>query len=237
MKIHYLQHVTFEGLGCIAEWAQTRAYPVTSSRVYTDSLFPEMDRFDVLFVMGGPMSVSEENRYSWMKEEKRFIESAVRAGKYIVAICLGAQLVADVLGARVYRNKNKEIGWFPIQWYDRSTESGLFRSVPDRLEVFHWHGETFELPDGAVHLAYNDTCRNQAFLLNNRILAFQFHMEMTAHGIEQLMHNCAHELVQDRYIQNEAVIRSGFTRCPQLHGYFYDILDRLTNDTNTRLIP
>lgn len=114
MKIHYLQHVSFEALGYIEEWATNERIHVSRTALFLDERFPELDTFDHLIIMGGPMGVHEEHRYPWLKPEKEFIDKALTAGKHVLGICLGAQLIAEVLGARVYPNPEKEIGWFRV---------------------------------------------------------------------------------------------------------------------------
>src|SRR5271170_6697939 len=115
MRIHYFQHVPFEGLGCIAQWAAEKEHTVTATRFYLDEPAPNPGEIDWLVVMGGPMNIYEEAEYPWLAREKRFIGEAIRGGKTVIGICLGAQLIADVMGGPVTRNLEKEIGWFPIE--------------------------------------------------------------------------------------------------------------------------
>ena len=201
MKLHSLQHVPFEGLGTIASWARVRGHQLSVTQLYEDALLPSVDSFDGLIVMGGPMGVDDERKHPWLVEEKRFIERAIVTGKTVLGVCLGAQLVACVLGAQVYRNADKEIGWFPVQLSDAATHSSFFSKLPSRLEVFHWHGDTFDLPAGAVHIARSHACQNQAFVLDERVVGLQFHLEMTPHTAEELIRHCRHELVPARFIQ------------------------------------
>src|SRR3974377_365570 len=114
MRIHYLKHVPFEGLGFIEEWAGTNGHRVSATRQYAEETLPGSDDFDLLVVMGGHVGACDDDRCPWLTTEKRFIEQAVEADKPVLGICLGAQLLAAVSGARVYRNQHKEIGWFPV---------------------------------------------------------------------------------------------------------------------------
>jgi len=202
MRVHYLQHVPFEGLGSIGSWLDSRSTTVTSTELYRSASFPGLSEFDWLIVMGGPMSVKDEKAYPWLVEEKRFIDACIRNSKVVLGICLGAQLIAASQGSAVYPNGEKEIGWFPVEpagGPDGSAFSAIF-SRP--FEAFHWHGETFDLPPGAVHLARSQACRNQAFAIGDRVLALQFHPEMTPGAASALVENCRDELVPGTWIQS-----------------------------------
>ena len=148
--------------------------------------------------MGGPMSVNEEAVHPWLRPEKRLISQSIEVGKTVLGICLGAQLIASALGARVFPNARKEIGWFPVR---RPTGSvpDLARLFADGIEVFHWHGETFDLPHGAVKFLESDACENQAFSLGSRVLGLQFHLETTHASAASLMENSRHEMLPVRY--------------------------------------
>ena len=201
MRINCLQHVPFEGLGTIEQWIRVRGYRLTATKLYQNDTPPDIDSVDWFIIMGGPMGVHDEDRLPWLKSEKRLIEEAMRQGKAVLGICLGAQLIADVLGARVYPNRFKEIGWFPIELTEAGQRSFLFRFLPARMRVFHWHGDTFDLPGGAVHIARSEACLNQAFVYNERVIGLQFHLESTPEGVEALIENCSGELVKSRYIE------------------------------------
>lgn len=202
MRIHYLQHVPFEGPGIIKNWVDTKNYLLTCTKFYESGILPDVNEIDWLIVMGGPMSVKDEDEYSWLIKEKTFIKKAIDSGKVVIGICLGAQLIADVLGAKIYRNDNKEIGWFPVKKVLNEAKPNLFSGLPEEFTAFHWHGETFDIPAGAVHLAYSEACRNQAFLYNNKVLGLQFHMEVTRDSVLGLIENCKDELVPGNYIQS-----------------------------------
>jgi GMP synthase (glutamine-hydrolysing) len=160
-----------------------------------------MDVIDCLIVMGGPMGACDDDRFPWLKSEKRAIESTLQRGKWVIGICLGSQLIADVLGARVYANRYKEIGWFPIELTAAGRQSPLLGFLPDRLKVFHWHGDTFELPAGALHLAQSEACRHQAFVYRERVIGLQFHLETTPAGVCDLVENGRDDLIDGPYIQ------------------------------------
>ncbi len=177
MRAHYLQHLPFEGFGSIEPWLRHAGYEITNTPFYASSVLPPMKAIDFLVVMGGPMSVNDEDSIPWLGAEKRFIRNVIDSGKPVLGVCLGAQLIASALGADVYRNPVKEIGWFPVQGVP---QNGIlsFR-FPAVTEVFHWHGETFALPPGAVLLASSAGCVNQAFQIGASVIGLQFHLETT----------------------------------------------------------
>jgi len=206
MRAHYLQHVPFEGLGSIASWLDTAGFEITSTRFFESAELPDLKMIDLLVVMGGPMSVNDEDAFSWLVPEKRLIREAVDSGKPILGICLGAQLIASAMGAEIYRNRVKEIGWFPVHGVSSSTAS-LFR-FPPSTKVFHWHGETFDLPSGATLLARSEGCENQAFQIGKSAIGLQFHLETTPESAREIVSNCRDELVPSKYIQTEEEILS-----------------------------
>jgi GMP synthase-like glutamine amidotransferase len=207
MRAHCLQHVAFEGLGSIAPWLENAGYDITFTRFFESPVLPRLEEIDFLVAMGGPMSVHDELDHPWLVQEKAFIRSAVRARKPLLGVCLGAQLIAAATGGRVYPNPCREIGWFPVRAIPPAGELPLavFRFPPE-AEVFHWHGETFDLPPGAVHLAGSEACRNQAFQLGPSAIGLQFHLETTPESMREIMANCREELVPSAYVQSEAVL-------------------------------
>lgn len=227
MNIHYLQHVPFENLGSIADWTREHHHHVTVTRLYEDEEFPTQGHFDWLIVMGGPMNIYEERKYSWLAREKRFIEHTITAGKVVLGICLGAQLLANVLGARIYNNCEKEIGWFPIQLIENAIYCPIFQDVPTKFDVFHWHGDTFDLPRDALHLATSKACRHQAFSYNNRIIGFQFHLETTRRNAEQLITHCRDELVEAPFIQTSEAMLADEVRFQRINEVMQRILEQL----------
>ncbi len=206
MRAHYFQHVPFEGLGSIEPGLQKSGFEITHTRFYELVEFPDLKTIDLLIVMGGPMSVSDEDKHPWLAAEKKFINETIKSGKPVLGICLGAQLIAGALGARVYQNKVKEIGWFPIYGI-ASNDTSLF-NFPSKMDVFHWHSETFDLPIGAVRLAKSDACENQAFQLGKSVIGLQFHLETTPEAAQALVYNCRDELIPTSYIQTEEEILS-----------------------------
>lgn len=227
MKIHYLQHVPFEGLGYIEKWAKQNGHLLSSTKIYKDEALPSINDFDWLIVMGGPMSVNDTEVYHWLKDEKTFIKNAIENDKVVLGICLGAQLIANALGSKVYQCKEKEIGWFPVSKAKEITAHGLADIFPDEIEVFHWHGETFDLPANAARIAGNNVCKNQAFVYNEKVIGLQFHLESTQESIEALIKNCSDEIVEAPYIQPAEVMLKDVNKVERVNKLMENILNRL----------
>jgi len=206
MRVHCLQHVPFEGLGAIAPWLESAGHTISRSLLSESPELPSLDSVDSLIIMGGPMSVNDENAYPWLVPEKRWIREAMRLRKPVLGICLGAQLIASASGSRVYPSPVKEIGWFPIHGIP-SDDDSVFRFPPE-MKAFHWHGETFDLPRGATRIARSAECENQAFQLGDSIIGLQFHLETTPESARAMVENCREELIPSRCVQTEAEILS-----------------------------
>jgi GMP synthase-like glutamine amidotransferase len=204
MKIHCIQHVEFETPGTIVEWIEKRKHSLSSTLLYSNESFPSLDNFDLLIIMGGPMNIYEYEKYPWLREEKKFIEETISAGKAVLGICLGAQLIADVLKSEVFKNNYKEIGWFPVFTIKREiSETSILKNVPEEFTAFHWHGDTFSLPESAKQLFASEACKNQGFIYRNRVIGLQFHLEMNYRTIRNVIENCRNELTEGKYIQKE----------------------------------
>jgi len=205
MKVHVLQHVQFEDLGCIRPWLEIRGAQIGYTRFFQGDTLPASNGIDLIIAMGGPMSVNDERDLPWLKQEKQFIQDAIAKGVSVLGVCLGAQLIASALGALVHRNPIKEIGWFPIQAVP--TVESVFR-FPLECVVFHWHGETFNLPKGAVRLAASAGCEMQAFQLMNNVIGLQFHLEATPQSVIAILENCRDELIAGPFVQRETDLLS-----------------------------
>jgi GMP synthase-like glutamine amidotransferase len=208
MRIHFIQHVAFESPGYLLQWAREHQHTVSFTRIFEAPVFPDVNDIDWLIVMGGPMGTYEEDKYAWLKPEKDFIRAVIGAGKKVLGICLGSQLVAEALGAKVYPHKQKEIGWWPVKKNKDAIANPLVQTLPDEFTSFHWHGDTFDLPAGAVHLLQTDACPHQAFLFDNRVMGLQFHMEAMPEQVKAMAEHGKEELVPGGYIQAENDILS-----------------------------
>ena len=178
MRVLAFRHVPFEHLGLIEPALNSRGVAFDYADLYVDGApVPKPEDYAGLIFMGGPMSANDA--LPWLAREIRWIEQAVRRGQPVLGVCLGAQLIAKALGARVYRNPAKEIGWFDVEFTPDAARDHLFAEAASRELVFHWHGETFDLPAGSVHLAFSDACRHQAFRVGQYAYGLQFHLEVT----------------------------------------------------------
>jgi len=228
MNIHWLQHVPFEGLGCIRRWAERNGHTLVCSRLWARDKLPDPGNISMLIIMGGPMGANDEHRFPWLREEKDFIARVVDRNIPILGVCLGAQLLAAVLGAKVHKNREKEIGWFPVWWAGtvRSSFSALF---PKKIEALHWHGDTFDIPLGATLLASSEACRNQAFVAGDRMLGLQYHLEMTPAGLFDIISHCREELVEGTWIQSEDEIIQKSKRLTDNNAHMFMILEYFEN--------
>ncbi len=202
LSIHAFFHVPFEGLGCIEQWINIKGHSLSSTHFYSKYELPNLNSIDWLIVMGGPMGIYDEEQYPWLSEEKRYIKEAIEKGKTVIGICLGSQLIANVLGANVFPNKQKEIGWYDINVTENTKKIGAFKDFENRFPVFHWHGDTFDLPEKSIHLFYSKVCVNQGFIYNDKVLGLQFHFEVTENSLLEMLENGALELIEDETIQS-----------------------------------
>ena len=210
MRWHCLQHTPNEGPGYAAEWLAARGHPLTHTRLFEPGpVFPALGEFDGLLLLGGPMSVHDEAEFPWLREEKRFLREALRAGKLTLAICLGAQLVALELGGEVRPNPEPEVGFWTVRFSAKALLHPLLRGWPDKATVLHWHFDTFVVPPGAVRVGMSAGCAAQGFVWGDGIIGLQFHPEMTEAMVEQLLVFEGHETAEEQeFVQTAAQIRS-----------------------------
>jgi GMP synthase-like glutamine amidotransferase len=231
-KIHILQHVPFETPGFFS-MLPAEEFSISVSNVYKGDTLPEFKSYDILVILGGPMNVDEHDLYPWLESEKEYIRRAIDAHGKILGICLGAQLIASALGARVTKNNHKEIGWFPIRKTESGCNSKLLKNIPDSCLALHWHGDTFDIPYNARHEVSSDACNNQLFTYNNRVIGMQFHFEATEESIDALIDNCGSELVTELYIQDADTIQKYAKEyCENSHKYLSAIIRNLLNCDN-----
>lgn len=222
-KIRFLilQHEPVEGPGYIIDWIENNGHCFTLVKFYRDDALPPHATYDALVVMGGSMSVNDTKKYAWLNYEKQYIREAVNKGKKVMGICLGAQMVASVLGADVYANPEPEIGFFEIS--KTGAEHDFTKNMPQKAMVFHWHGETFDLPKGAILLASSEACAHQIFAFGNNVIGIQCHFEITEKIIQQFLCN-ANLPVNKKYIQQASEIENGMKFVPTCNLILDDIL-------------
>ncbi|HEX7575422.1 MAG TPA: type 1 glutamine amidotransferase [Candidatus Methanoperedens sp.] len=233
MRIHSLQHEPFEGLGNIEVWAKNKGHSISTTLLFKNEKLPETSDFDWLFIMGGSMNIYEEDKFPWLKEEKKFIAQAIANKKILLGICLGSQLIADVLGGKVSKNQYKEIGWFPVSLTREARDSSIFSILPGTFTAFHWHGDTFKIPSGAKRMAQSEGCMNQAFECG-RAIGLQFHLEYSKNSIDLMFRNCSDELVDGKYIQTPDEIISKIANIHEMNKILDLILDNMEREFGAR---
>lgn len=221
-----IRHVPFEGPGAIATWLTRHDIDYDIRDAQQPAKWPSLDQYDWLIVMGGPMSARDDLIHTWMREEKKLIRQAIDAGHKVLGICLGAQLIASVLGSDIRRNPEREVGWFPVT-PARDCPVDVASMFADSPPVLHWHGETFSLPRGARHLFASEACPQQGFTHGDTVMGLQFHLESDADTLAGLCEHCAADLAPDTWVQpqhkilvSEAVLAATHQRLYRLLNWF-----------------
>ncbi len=215
MKVFILQHEDSTPPGSTLKWVESRGHSLQVLKASDISHWPSLEDFDLLVICGGGMNVDQEDRYPWLRQEKQLIQQSLRAGKKIVGLCLGAQLLAEALGARVGKHTDWEVGWHSVHLNNQ-----------EELKVFQWHGYSFDLPRGAELMASNSNCFCQAFTYESRVLAFQFHPETTKEWATE----CAEHprLPITGWVQSREEIKRDIQFQPQLQSWYFSQLDQLS---------
>ena len=226
MRACILQHVPFEGPAYIGRWLEQKRADASTIHLYRGDALPCPDDFDLLVVMGGPMSVHDVERYPWLADEQALIRDAMRAGRTVLGICLGAQLIARALDGNVRPASEREIGWFDVRRDAQSDPENMF-DLPDVFPALHWHGELCELPPGCVRLASTEACANQMFSLGENVLGIQCHLEFDMDSVRKLAGNCPEDLAPGTFVQTESRILADASRFTDAHRLMDSILDRL----------
>ena len=232
MQVLCVTHVAFEGPARISAWVKSRGYQLTVVRSDLADSLPTPELFDLVAVMGGPMSVNDS--LAWLRRETTFLERAITLNRPVLGVCLGAQLVAKIFGARVRPTDKKEIGWWPVR--HTQTDSDATLPLPANFFPLHWHGETFDLPSGAVHLAESDATPNQAFSINKCVVGLQFHMEATPESVAAIVECAGADISRGTWQQPaEEIVEQSLEHCSALEHPCYAALDWLAaNSPKTR---
>lgn len=227
LRIACLQHVPFEGPGALADWARSRNHRLSIVRLFEAGGFPSTDSFDWLVVLGGPMGVHDDANHPWLAAEKALIRWAIEDGQTVIGICLGAQLIAHVLGAPVARG-TPEIGWYPVQLTPEARKMPALAALPETFTAFHWHADAFAVPEGGTLVASSAGCREQGFAWGDRVVGLQFHLETTPEGVDALVEHCPEDLRPGPFVQDVADLRAGAeTHGRQAHRILASVLDSL----------
>jgi GMP synthase-like glutamine amidotransferase len=230
MRAHVIQHVPFEGPAAIAEWLAERGHELTTSLAPRDE-YPPAEDVNLVFVMGGPMSADDEVASPWLHAEKHFIASVIAAGRPVLGVCLGAQILAEVIGGTVRRNADPEIGWFPVERTREGAEEPFFSAWDEPVLVGHWHGDTFDLPLGIEPAFSSKACRNQAFVFDGRVVGLQFHLEWTEPALQCLIAECGDELAAGGafVMTAEQIAEDALREIPACRARLFALLDALAD--------
>lgn len=228
MRVHYLQHVAYEPPAAIADWARERGHDVSGTHLHDGEALPAPDAYDLLVVMGGPMGVHDTDEYPWLAPERNLISRTLDAETPVLGVCLGAQQVAAALGADVYSHDEREVGWFPVETSGAASHSPLAPLVPE-FPAFHWHGDTFDVPDGGPLLARTPVCRNQAFCAADGLaLGLQFHLEATRESVGALVEAVDGQTGSGEYVQSPEELLAEDAPFEELRGALGAVLDTFT---------
>jgi GMP synthase (glutamine-hydrolysing) len=197
MRALVLQHMAVEGPGTLASYLDARDWTLETVALYEGARLPEDAKgYQAVIVMGGPMGVYDEAEYPFLRDEHQFLMRVIAQGVPLLGICLGSQLLAKALGARVYRNLHKEIGWYTVDLTPAGAADPLFAGITSPVPVFQWHGDAFDLPVGATPLAASSLCPLQAFRYGDRVYGLLFHLELTPTVIQSWIEVFHDELVR-----------------------------------------
>ncbi|MGA3172560.1 MAG: type 1 glutamine amidotransferase [Chthoniobacteraceae bacterium] len=225
MNVHYLQHAATEGPGQIANWAAAHGYKLSATHWYRGEAAPDPAAIDFLVIMGGAMNIYEHRLHPWLVPEKELIAAVIGQGKPVLGICLGSQLIADVMGGKVFQNREYEIGWYPIRIPEPVRKHPLVARFPSEFTALHWHGDTFDLPPGATLLASSDACRNQAFVCKENVVGLQFHIEVRPEDVRLFIQGEPTSLPEGDYVQSLDEILDGDKYIPKVHELLTEMLD------------
>ncbi len=226
--MHVIQHVPFEGPAAIAEWAAERRHDLTTSLALLEE-HPSPEDIDLLVVMGGPMDCRRRGRLPVASRREALHRRVIAAGRPVLGVCLGAQILAEVLGGTVRRNEHPEIGWYPVERTTGGRSGAAVLQWDGPVIVGQWHGDTFELPVGIEPSLSSEVCANQAFVFDGRVVGLQFHLEWTEAALRDLIAECADELaVWDPFVMTaERILRGAYFNIPECRQRLFALLDDL----------
>ena len=233
LRIRCFMHVPYEGPGVIADWARQHQHTMAFTRFYEGDSLPDPGEVDLLVIMGGPMDVIDEMATPWMAAEIAWVSEYLESGKPVLGICLGAQLIARALGATVYAGNEKEIGWYPLQFHPAPVVLRIWRHLPDTRKEFHWHGDTFTLPEGASTIASSAAFPHQGFIYREQVIALQFHLEVTPAQVREMVENGRQELTAGPFVQREGEILGEKCCYSVNHELMFGLLDYLSGQVKT----
>ncbi len=225
MSVLIVKNIPSEGPGTIEVFLKKQGIPYAVIEISKMEPLPDTEGFSHLIVMGGPMAVYEMESYPYLKVEAELIKTFVNTGKAVLGVCLGAQMVAHSLGARVYPGGVKEVGWYTVDITPQGMEDGVFSTLSVKgdptAEVFQWHGDTFDLPDGAVRIASSSAYPNQAFRYGNKVYALQFHIEVTPEILREWFEGEEGVDVEEMLKETERIYPEYYDRAMNFYSRFF----------------
>ena len=227
MHLHYFQHNHFEDLGFIGDWAKNNNFTTSVTRFDLNPELPSIEDFDWLVIMGGAMGVSDAEKYTWIPEEIEFIKAAIHSGKIVIGVCLGSQMIASALGARIYKNSKPEMGFWPIKFSHQAQQDNVFRHFPENLEVMHFHFDTFTLTEGAILMAGSTVTPVQAFRYGKNVFALQFHSELTESNLPVFIKGLETEIIPGPLVQNPHEMLQKIKSCSINNEIFSKVLEEI----------
>lgn len=225
MKAIILQNESFEGPGIITEYFDSKNINYQIIHVFKENWIVEDEKVDLVVIMGGTASVYETDKFPYLLKVKEFIKNQFILGAKILGICLGAQFLAEMLGARVYPNEQQEIGWFPMKINVKELSTIGYSCFPESMNVLHWHGDTFDIPKGAVSFGSTEVTPNQGFIYKNQVFALQFHIETTETSLALMLENIGHTIKRDAFVQLPDEIRKGIDVIKENQKIMNEFLD------------
>lgn len=228
MKLLILQHVPFEGPAAIKVWAEQHGHAIHQHYCATNTKYPALNSFDCLIIMGGPMSANDE--LPWIKPELAFIKLAIQQQKYIIGICLGAQLIAKSLGATVTKNTQREIGWYTVEQVVHNANAVLWptSALPTSFMPLHWHSDTFSIPKDASPLYRSLICENQGYIYSEHVLGLQFHLEFDLTTTARIAKACSDELEEGgEFVQSAKSIMADKSKFENANKLMHTLLDAM----------
>ncbi len=233
-KVVVLQHAECEKPGLIAQALESRGYALETILTPAGEPVPtDLSQAQGLVIMGGPMGVYEHDRYPFLRDEMRLIERALCESKPILGVCLGSQLLAAALGAEVRKGRQKEIGWHSVIWAASAFEDALFKDLDPEFMAYHWHGDVFDAPKGAISLASSKLTACQAFRYGANAYGFLFHMEIVPEILDGMIGTFADELKEEG-LSGDEIRRQAQTYLPKLQAIGKRVFERWIGLLNCR---